>query len=227
MQFPPPPWGLTSRKSASRSKTSKEPFLTVGVWPWTPTSGALGCSHPLVIWPQWLCLYPCLAQLSRQDDARVWLTSRRRSRLNGSMLPEILRGSQRVLQTSSGQSQPGEAEVFLASDSSEAREQIRARLPAREAAVEADMVKAKARVMLYTGPGVNDTLTPSIAYRRHLQTPCGEETCCSASWHPLGRKTESEWHATSSSSDFSIPAIKENFALKMINNCKSIQQVIH
>lgn len=143
------------------------------------------------------------------------------------MLPEIFRGSQRVLQTSSGQSQPGEADVFLASDSRASQEQIRARLPGREAAIEADLVKAKARAMLHPEPGVSDTLTPSTACHLHLQTPCGEETCCSASWHPLRRKTESEWHVTSSSPDFSIPVIKENFALKMINNCESIQQVIH
>lgn len=76
------------------------------------------------------------------------------------MLPEIFHASQRVLQTSSGQSQAGEAEVFRASDSRAAQEQIRARLPAREAA---HMVKAKARATLYTGHRVDDgTLTPVV-----------------------------------------------------------------
>lgn len=46
------------------------------------------------------------------------------------MLLEISHGSQSVLKTSSGQSRPEEAEVFLAFDNRASQEEIKARLPA-------------------------------------------------------------------------------------------------
>lgn len=116
------------------------------MWPWKPTSGALGCSHPpRDLAAAALSLYPCLAWLSSQDDAGVWLTSRRCSRLNGSTLPEIFHRAQSALHTFSGQRGPERLKSPDSDYRAAAGEQIRA---AEEAAVAPDLVRTKARATL-------------------------------------------------------------------------------
>lgn len=153
------PWGLTSRKSASRSVTSKEPVLTLSRRVALEAHiRSLGLqSSPRDLAAAALSLYPCLAWLSSQGDVGVWLTSRRCSRLNGSTLPEIFHRAQSALHTFSGQRGPERLKSPDSDNRAAAQEQLRARLPAEEAAVAADLVRTKAR----------DTLVHRARGRRH------------------------------------------------------------
>lgn len=140
------------------------------------------------------------------------------------MLPEISHGSQSVLQTSSGQSRPGEAEVFLTAEQRRSRSGLASCLPGKPLS-RPTWREQRLEPCCTQGMG-QMTPSPHILPDTFVSKPPVGRSLAAL---PLGihwarKRSPRSMSLHQALIFFSIPAIKENFALKMINNCESIQQ---